>query len=313
MPTLDELKQIILAAALKGKELAGSGADYLGGQGKQIAADPGKAGKALLTGLLKGSTVNLAGMPVDAAVNVYNLGKAGVGYAGSKLGLPADALPELTEKSDVPGSSDWLANQVRGAGGGKLIDAPEGSPEVASMLGEMLAPGPKGARGPKKMEVTTYHATPHTFNRYDLSKAGTTTDVGMEGRGIYLSGAPEVSTDYNKLFKGNVYTQELPDEVVPRLLDWNKPIAEQPEFVRKALTDYAEKRTAAYKGGAGSGEALYNALFLELGGGQQAGEYLRSLGIPGSTHMNPGWRKDARNYVIWDQDLLDRMPPTPYE
>jgi hypothetical protein len=35
--------------------------------------------------------------------------------------------------------------------------------------------------------------------------------------------------------KGNLYKADLPDEMIDRMLDWNKPLSEQPESVRKAL------------------------------------------------------------------------------
>jgi hypothetical protein len=34
---------------------------------------------------------------------------------------------------------------------------------------------------------------------------------------------------------GSLYTADLPDEMIDRMLDWNKPLSEQPESVRKAL------------------------------------------------------------------------------
>ena len=52
---------------------------------------------------------------------------------------------------------------------------------------------------------------------------------------------------------GNLYTADLPDEMVDRMLDWDKPLSEQPKAVRQALkgaglTQYVDEMEASYLG-----------------------------------------------------------------
>lgn len=185
--------------------------------------------------------------------------------------------------------------------------------------------------------------------------------------------------------------QELPDEVLPRMLQWDKPLSEQPEAVQKAFQSlgfdtgstkfadnnawhkaaskylrsaeasklvnsdlyaaeniYAARKawnrgpdsmkeyldgpdggwlrgvlTGAKGGDMSGGTALgklmdknggYGAMIGQGGGQMAAAEKLRSLGIPGLSYLDAGSRsggKGTMNHVIWDQDLLDKMIPTP--
>lgn len=70
--------------------------------------EPTKRKGEAARGLLRALTADLIGGPVDLAEQVVNLGLAGYGAAGHKLGLlRADEMPRLLEGS--PGTSDWFA------------------------------------------------------------------------------------------------------------------------------------------------------------------------------------------------------------
>ena len=125
---------------------------------------------------------------------------------------------------------------------------------------------------------------------------------------------------------GSLYHVDLPDPMIERMLDWDKPLSEQPESVRKALSaiqdgpkygalrnkapilDVTDKYTTA-------GEA-YRALAQELNGGSAirrgstavdksdklAAEFLRNAGIPGIKYLDEGSRaagKGTRNFVVF--------------
>jgi hypothetical protein len=152
--------------------------------------------------------------------------------------------------------------------------------------------------------------------------------------------------------KGNLYAQDLPDEVLPKMLQWDKPLSEHPESVQKALAhitaaepvdgmaltgggklritnseDFgrkyflemgdskfplAEADVKNLVGSGADGKSIYQALITQLGSDQAASEYLKSRGIPGLSYLDQGSRtagKGTMNHVIWDQALLDRMPP----
>lgn len=130
---------------------------------------------------------------------------------------------------------------------------------------------------------------------------------------------------------GSLYKVDLPDAKTEQMLDWDKPLSEQPESVRKALQNHpavieevkrinearlalneqnparlshpvigklARKETTA---DSLKGSAIYE--LLAKGGNQpQASEYLRSLGIPGIKYLDAGSRageKGTRNFVVF--------------
>lgn len=80
---------------------------------KQEAARPpvtaGDRVEAAEGGFLKGAAY-LATLPADAVANIYNLGKAGVGYGYSKL--TGNAVPHALEASDASPVGGWLTRQM---------------------------------------------------------------------------------------------------------------------------------------------------------------------------------------------------------
>lgn len=91
------------------------------------------------------------GMPVDAAAQALNLGLAGAGYAGHKLGLLQEPL-QLVEKP--VGGSDWIAEKLGNADDGSgaytagrmtplaVGLARAGGAGVTKLVDKMLAQGP---------------------------------------------------------------------------------------------------------------------------------------------------------------------------
>ena len=74
-----------------------------------------KFGRSLTDAANRGMVAATLGAPVDMATQAANLGVAGVGYAGHKLGL-LSAPPELIDSRSVPGSSEWIGQKMQGAG-----------------------------------------------------------------------------------------------------------------------------------------------------------------------------------------------------
>jgi hypothetical protein len=137
--------------------------------------------------------------------------------------------------------------------------------------------------------------------------------------------------DFKKSAKGALYKVDLPDAKIEQMLDWDKPLAEQPEAVRKALSSHPkviaevnrlnEQRVALneqnperlshpvigklarkeYTAESLKGQALYE-LFSKGSNQAQASEYMRSLGIPGIKYLDAGSRsgeKGTRNFVVF--------------
>jgi hypothetical protein len=132
---------------------------------------------------------------------------------------------------------------------------------------------------------------------------------------------------------GHFYTVDLPDEHIAKMLDWDAPLSEQPESVRKALNFEVVKDPEFAQGLSDSrwlvklnGETVNGfdtrkdalASIAESTGGQfyntlavnpsqkAASERLRSLGIPGIKYFDGGSRaagEGTRNFVIFDPDI----------
>jgi hypothetical protein len=115
---------------------------------------------AAVAGINKGFFSDLLGLPVDAAANALDLGKAAVGYTTSKV--TGKAPPEWTEPFDrraVPGSADWIAARInQGAdaiGVRSPIDNPDPQDQASRILytggrvgGASIVPNPNAQIGP---------------------------------------------------------------------------------------------------------------------------------------------------------------------
>jgi len=204
-----------------------------------------------------------------------------------------------------------------------------------------------GPIGLAPMNLTVYHGSPHKFSQFDASKIGTGEGAQAYGHGLYLADQPSVAKNYmpkaqvvynspmhggknavmignetvsihdtadaaNKALgrtkAGNLYKVDLPDEMIPKMLDWDKPLSQQPESVRRALANAPFE----IKGiGDISGRDLLEMAHGYAGAGnggmpgtntQGGAELLRSLGIPGIRYLDQGSRSSGKgtyNYVVF--------------
>jgi len=129
--------------------------------------------------------------------------------------------------------------------------------------------------------------------------------------------------DYLKMQKtgkpidiGSLYKVDLPDEVVPRMLDWDKPLSQQNWYrpVADVVKEYkgAGKDVDAYarliskanaRGGEVTGGQFYDGMLSQFGGSQtKVSEFMREAGIPGIQYLDAGSRSagtGTRNYVVF--------------
>lgn len=152
-------------------------------------------------GLLRGSTADVLGTPVDLANTLSGL------LAPVESGNPyANALRGLLGGGDIQtGSGDWWAQK---------LGLPKGQ-GLGYAAGQMLAPSPSEllslARSPIMREITTYHGTPHTFppteknplGEFDLSKVGSGEGAQAYGHGIYVAESPDVAKGYRERLSGS--------------------------------------------------------------------------------------------------------------
>ena len=104
---------------------------------------------------------------------------------------------------------------------------------------------------------------------------------------------------------GALYKADLPDEMIDRMLDWDKPIKDQPEAVRKAIDRIESEfsmRKQPYKDQEGTG-FWYGALTDTVGGQQNASKLLKEYGVPGIKYADAGSRgqggSGTRNFVVF--------------
>jgi hypothetical protein len=105
---------------------------------------------------------------------------------------------------------------------------------------------------------------------------------------------------------GSLYTADLPDEMVDRMLDYDKPLKDQPaayKAIRSTIpADVVEDFDANVERGITGGNAYQNWVW---GGKTPAGrsEKLRELGIPGIKYSDAGSRgqggSGTRNFVVF--------------
>lgn len=109
---------------------------------------------------------------------------------------------------------------------------------------------------------------------------------------------------------GNLYKVDIPDESIPRMLDWDKPLSEQPEGVINAISQIKKQRGGSDRywldkfGENPTGSMIVNELRL-IGGGSFE-KSLKDQGIPGIRYLD-GMSRNAgqgsSNYVLFDDKL----------
>jgi hypothetical protein len=107
------------------------------------------------------------------------------------------------------------------------------------------------------------------------------------------------------LERGSLYTVDIPDAMVDKMLDWNKPLSEQPENVQEALNklpqDIKDYIGIGKYDDLKAGVDILNPLG-GLIGDAKASELLRQVGIPGIRYLDQGSRADGqgtRNIVVF--------------
>jgi len=141
----------------------------------------------------------------------------------------------------------------------------------------------------------------------------------------------ELDLDFQSIWSdgpGNLYKVDIPDDQIAKMLDWDKPLSEQPESVRKALeannilgdflhkNDYGEVHKGVdYFGrvkdrlGSLHFKKLRDEMSLnELRGGldEATSKYLNNLGIKGIKYLDGGSRsggKGTSNFVLFADDI----------
>jgi len=115
---------------------------------------------------------------------------------------------------------------------------------------------------------------------------------------------------------GSFYKADLPDEIVDRMLDWDKPLNEQPEAVRQALLKLGDENSlmtahpqklwdfrGMIKDPNVTGQQIHSAYEDLFKSRNVAGRMMQKAGIPGIRYLDAGSRGQSgsatRNFVVF--------------
>jgi len=227
----------------------------------------------------------------------------------------------------------------------------ERSPEAAAeYAGGMFSPFSMLRRAPTMREITAYQGSPAKFEptpnnplgEFDITKAGSGVGQQNRGPGTYIAENPKVANRYRIApgstdpKKGFMYTVDLPDPMIEKMIDLDAPIMNQPkiretllkiadddvlppesaQYLRYMLTSQ-DKTLQKYPL---TGQGLV-AVPRELGGifkdVTEANTVLQRYGIPGSKwkdDISRGPDKGTRNFVVFPGEekkvkILEREGP----
>lgn len=234
------------------------------------------------------------------------------GNTARKIGGLLDFIPGL---GDVIGFND----AYRDAEAGKYGMAAAG----LGLSAAGLVPGVGDAVSKAgKQGIRAFHGSPHSFDKFDLSKIGTGDGTQAYGHGVYLAENEAVAKSYrdslSKGGDGHMYEVKI-DADPDTLLDWDKPVdGQSPQVVRDAINRVANGRPdikdKLWASVGQPGSVFYSILSDaaktgDLGKNQAAATAaLHEAGIQGIKYLDAGSRaKDAgtRNYVVFDDSLIE--------
>lgn len=115
---------------------------------------------------------------------------------------------------------------------------------------------------------------------------------------------------------GHLYELDLPDSTIDKMLDWDKPLSEQPESVQRAVRlivedaggDYEKVKRAGWTGGDFHDKWLGGDGISQADvHGPEMSNKLKAAGIPGIKYLDGTSRsagEGTRNFVIFDDSLV---------
>lgn len=128
------------------------------------------------------------------------------------------------------------------------------------------------------------------------------------------------------LDSGSLYKVDLPDPLIARMLDWDKPLSQQaPEVIAaleksknkqvKAMLDYAKAPYSKLPGVEGEAKTMgsaYHLMSMNLSGkasadSAKASQLLHKQGIPGIRYLDGGPRADGAgtsNFVVFPRGRI---------
>ena len=203
---------------------------------------------------------------------------------------------------------------------GQQLDPRDAMNVGLSVLGTNAVAGPR--LGPGELGATVFHGSPHMFDKFDMNKVGTGEGAQAYGRGLYFAERPEVASAYKG--SGSLYKTDLPDQHIPRMIDWDKPLSSQSAEVKQALGKINNPLVQEALARDWTGHKLVTTLQQALSrqepipgmpagvtrttsGPEETRQLLLKAGIPGVKYLDAGSRGSGtgtRNYAVFDDSLV---------
>jgi len=292
-------------------------AQGIGALGKALITQPVQTGKAIVRG------------EIDRAKGAFDSPRAAGEYAGSMVNplRLASALrrPPMQELDVYHGTPHRFpateANPL-----GEFDASKVGTGEGAQAYGHGIyyAENMDVAKGYQPRDTKTEEKLMRLYKQAEARQDYDSMDV-LESAMLHKTAGElqEMYPQSNKLIdqigkitaqsKSSLYKADLPDDMIDRMLDWDKPLDDWTankllSAVRKKgmkESDYEDALgvSSAYQGQPESGSSIYRLLAADLGGEMQASQFLKDMGIPGIRYLDAGSRgKDGtgtRNFVVF--------------
>ena len=169
--------------------------------------------------------------------------------------------------------------------------------------------------------ATAYHGSPYLFDKFDPKKIGTGQGSQAYGYGTYFTQNPSVAKDFAD--EGAVYKVDIPDEYIPKMLDFEKPLYKQSNEVKQLAMEYKPglEERLKFLGGDGifdlTGSDLFGVMQRYMPGSNKLqtqditskslSDNMVSKGIMGSKYLDQGSKETGsiQNYVVFDPSLVN--------
>lgn len=186
------------------------------------------------------------------------------------------------------------------------------------------------AYGAAKLELTgTWHGTAADFRKFNHDYMGTGEGAQAFGWGTYLAQRAGIAKGYweadVRRKSGALWDDEPPEGSLMRvdvnaqddeLLDWDKPLSEQSEKVKKALDNFFDVATMLRDAPDIPGHDIYNSLASGepkmKGSDKAASEYLDSIGIKGIKFLDAQSRGASDKVAVNGSTDINDWPDDGY-
>ena len=296
----------------------------------QAAQDLGTIGRAIVTQPLKTGQAIVQG-EIDRAQEATTSPRAAGEYAGSfidpmRIAAALRKTAPVLELDVYHGTPHrFPATEANPLGEFDASKIGTGEGEQAYGHGVYLAEAPQVAEGYKN--TLSKSMTDGAQRRLqaaggDIDKAISEASAKAEkyrqgGASSYHSAVEEDLRNLQqykqtgKFESGSFYKADLPDQMIDRMLEWEKPLSEQSEFVKTAIRAMPDAPDES-KWKNWTGEYLYR-IHLQRGGRESpekplkvtASEKLQNASIPGIKYLDAGSRSrglsatGTRNFVVF--------------